>query len=446
MKKILVIMFLFIVGLCMGGCNNENNNGLLRDQENFKWLKEIKSEDIIEVRIEYCDGMTFIGNTRKILSSKEETVMKEVYDAYYQCKVTPVTKEETIVDDGGSTLIQFYLSSKEAKEINLYAGFFDDENGNYFKAENNYAIDEEKFVTSYKFVIGEKMGKLYQNTSIMDPAYICDIPIGDIEFMELMDDIYLGDEVSEYYIETDFGKIHFLKDCYFYIERYPFADENDRNRYYQLRNTTLNEWIAKNTKQKDCSFEWQKGEWGHTMTMLCDCCDSPAVVEPHEDSNHDSICDICCYAFDTTGINGIYTPSLITVSLGGLYPHKNYNEILQDFSIWIQNDTLYLDSFIFAEGKIGEFVLGKNQKLSSKYNLDEFLYVNDESKDLVKELFAQESCYSIAICSYPERVPEHLLVELHGDLYYIYTLFELGISGSRDTVVVFKLNESSSSK
>ena len=48
---------------------------------------------------------------------------------------------------------------------------------------------------------------------------------------------------------------------------------------------------------KTCTqpFEWIGNEEGHVMHMLCDCCDAPDVIEPHEDKNGDFVCDICGY-------------------------------------------------------------------------------------------------------------------------------------------------------
>jgi hypothetical protein len=48
---------------------------------------------------------------------------------------------------------------------------------------------------------------------------------------------------------------------------------------------------------KTCTqpFEWVGNEEGHVMHMLCDCCDAPDVIEPHEDKNGDLVCDLCNY-------------------------------------------------------------------------------------------------------------------------------------------------------
>ena len=48
---------------------------------------------------------------------------------------------------------------------------------------------------------------------------------------------------------------------------------------------------------KTCTqpFEWVGYEEGHVMRMLCDCCEAPDVIEPHEDKNGDLVCDLCGY-------------------------------------------------------------------------------------------------------------------------------------------------------
>ena len=191
---------------------------------------------------------------------------------------------------------------------------------------------------------------------------------------------------------------------------------------------------------QDCPFEYSINVEGHSKIMLCDCCDAPAIVKPHNDLDKNQTCDECGYVFDTIGINGMYTPELLA-SLDVLKAIEKGNEILEDFSLWIQSDILYINSSIFANGKIGEFTLGERRKLSDEYSLDELDYANDEAKDLVKDLFEQESYYAITIYSYPESVPGHYLIELNDDLYYVYTLFKLGVNGSRDTVLVYKLNK-----
>jgi len=239
MKKILVSLFLLVFGLCLVGCENIGNNKLLRNQAGYEWLDDINIENIEKVQIEFGDGMTYIGNTRSIYSSIETEVIKDVFDYWYNCEVEQYSQDNEGVMDAGSEHTKFYLKTGEVKEIAIIGIYVKDSNGIDFKVKSSYRMDESKFLRTHKFVTDEEFGKLYENTPIMEYAYIGDVPMREIEFMEMMDEIYLGDEVSQYYIETNFGKIHFLLDVYFWVERTEFSSGNDGKIYYQLYDTSI---------------------------------------------------------------------------------------------------------------------------------------------------------------------------------------------------------------
>ena len=239
MKKILVSMFLLVFCLCLVGCENIGNNKLLRNQAGYEWLDDINIENIEKVQIEFGDGMTYIGNTRSIYSSIETEVIKDVFDYWYNCEVEQYSQDNEGVMDAGSEHTKFYLKTGEVKEIAIIGIYVKDSNGIDFKVKSPYRMDESKFLRTHKFVTDEEFGKLYENTPIMEYAYIGDVPMREIEFMEMMDEIYLGDEVSQYYIETNFGKIYFLLDVYFWVERTEFSSGNDGKIYYQLYDTSI---------------------------------------------------------------------------------------------------------------------------------------------------------------------------------------------------------------
>ncbi len=245
MKKILVSVFLLVFGLCLVGCENIGNNKLLRNQAGYEWLDDINIENIEKVQIEFGDGMTYIGNTRSIYSSIETEVIKDVFDYWYNCKVEQYSKDNEGVMDAGSEHTKFYLKTGEVKEITIIGMYLKDSNGIDLKVKDSYMINESKFVRTYKFVTDEEFGKLYEYTPIMEYAYIGDVPIRELEFMEMMDEIYLGDEVSQYYIETNFGKIHFLLDVYFWVERTEFSSGNDGKIYYQLYDTSIYDLVER---------------------------------------------------------------------------------------------------------------------------------------------------------------------------------------------------------
>ena len=245
MKKILVSLFLLVFGLCLVGCENIGNNKLLRNQAGYEWLDDINIENIEKVQIEFGDGMTYIGNTRSIYSSIETEVIKDVFDYWYNCKVKQYSKDNEGVTDAGSEHTKFYLKTGEVKEITIIGMYLKDSNGTDLKVKNSYMINESKFLRTYKFVTDEEYGKLYEYTPIMEYAYIGDVPMKEIEFMEMMDEIYLGGEVSQYCIETNFGKIHFLLDVYFWVERTEFSSGNDGKIYYQLYDTSIYDLVEK---------------------------------------------------------------------------------------------------------------------------------------------------------------------------------------------------------
>lgn len=245
MKKILVSVFLLVFGLCLVGCENIGNNKLLRNQAGYEWLDDINIENIEKVQIEFGDGMTYIGNTCSIYSSIETEVIKDVFDYWYNCKVKQYSKDNEGVTDAGSEHTKFYLKTGEVKEITIIGMYLKDSNGTDLKVKDPYMINESKFLRTHKFVTDEEYGKLYEYTPIMEYAYIGDVPMKEIEFMEMMDEIYLGGEVSQYCIETNFGKIHFLLDVYFWVERTEFSSGNDGKIYYQLYDTSIYDLVEK---------------------------------------------------------------------------------------------------------------------------------------------------------------------------------------------------------
>ena len=239
MKKILVSMFLLVFCLCLVGCENIGNNKLLRNQAGYEWLDDLNIENIEKVQIEFGDGMTYIGNTRSIYSSIETEVIKDVFDYWYNCEVEQYSQDNEGVMDAGSEHTKFYLKTGEVKEIAIIGIYVKDSNGIDFKVKSPYEMDESKFLRTYKFVTDEEYGKLYEYTPIMEYAYIGDVPMKEIEFMEMMDEIDLEGVVSQYCIETNFGKIHFLLDVYFWVERTEFSSGNDGKIYYQLYDTSI---------------------------------------------------------------------------------------------------------------------------------------------------------------------------------------------------------------
>lgn len=182
---------------------------------------------------------------------------------------------------------------------------------------------------------------------------------------------------------------------------------------------------------RDCPFEYSITVEGHSKIMLCDCCDAPAIVKPHKDLDKNQTCDECGYVFDTTGINGMYTPELLA--------NLNHN-INKIDSLIIEEEILYVILQNNESEKIGKFELISESsiKLNQIINIDDLLFTNEESKNIVNQLLDKDSFYSMEIASIPEIAPTYILVELNNEFYYIYT--ESNIAGV-SLVTIYHLNK-----
>ena len=182
---------------------------------------------------------------------------------------------------------------------------------------------------------------------------------------------------------------------------------------------------------QDCPFEYSITVEGHSKIMLCDCCDAPAIVKPHNDLDKNQTCDECGYVFDTTGINGKYTPELLA--------NLNHN-INKIDSLIIEEEILYVILQNNESEKIGKFELNSESsiKLNQIINIDDLSFTNEESKNIVNQLLDKDSFYSMEIASIPEIAPTYILVELNNEFYYIY--MESNIAGV-SLVTIYHLNK-----
>lgn len=264
MKKAFSITLFLMICLSLVGCINISKK-YLKNLDGYEWLKNINSSDIEKVKIEYGGGMTYIGNIKPIYNTRENETIKEVFDFYYNCTLTKMVDGKENVADWGSTHTTFYLKNGEKKEIDIYAQSINYDGSTYYKMNGTYNIDMTKFTRTYKFVTEIQMGKLYEDMPIVGYEHYVDIPMEEIEFTELTDDSDLIGIPSIHYIETEFGKLHFLKGQYFYVELNE-SENVDKKIYYQLYNIKLIDLIDKyiisqqhihqfNDKKCDCGID-----------------------------------------------------------------------------------------------------------------------------------------------------------------------------------------------
>ena len=216
------------------------SNHFIRNQAGAEWLLEITAEDIVEIKMISGGGgpLPPISFTY-ISSSKNKAVIANIFEEYYWLDSKPVSEENTQIADGGYFVVQFILNNGEVKQIDFINGeFYHDGNGNYFEIVRLPVFrDGTNFVSHYGFEIWEKNCQVY----LIDETFVCEIPVSEFEFVELTDDIYLGDTDPDRYIEINGEKLYFIKDSYFYIG-------DDRSIYYELVSNSLDELIMKYSK------------------------------------------------------------------------------------------------------------------------------------------------------------------------------------------------------
>ena len=213
-------------------------NDILRNQAGAEWLNDVSAEDVAEIKMISGGGgpLPPISFTH-ISSTTDKAVISSIFKDYYLLEVRSVSEERTHIDDGGYFTVQFVLNNGETKLLYFINGdFYHDGNGNYFELVRLPVFqDGTNFVNYYGFEILEQESCVY----LEDGLLVAVIPTKELEFTELMDDIYLGGNTPTHYIEMNGEKIYFLSEYYFYIN-------DDRSTYYQLEGKNLYELIAEN--------------------------------------------------------------------------------------------------------------------------------------------------------------------------------------------------------
>ena len=213
-------------------------NDILRNQAGAEWLNDVSAENITEIKmISGGGGPLPPVSFTYISSSTDKAVISNIFEDYQLLEVRSVSEEKTQIDDGGYFTVQFILNDGSVKQLNFINGeFYSDGNGNYFELMYLPVFrDGTNFVNYYGFEIREQESSV----CLEDGLLVAVIPTKELEFVELMDDIYLGGNTPTHYIEMNGERIYFLSECYFYIN-------DDRSTYYQLVGKTLYELIAEN--------------------------------------------------------------------------------------------------------------------------------------------------------------------------------------------------------
>jgi len=211
-------------------------NHFIRNQAGAEWLCEITADDIAEIKMTSGGGgpLPPISFTH-ISSSRNKAVISSIFEEYYWLDSKPVSEESTQIPDGGYFVVRFILNNGEVKQLYFINGdFYYDGNGNYFELVRLPVFrDGTNFVNHYGFEEWRK----YCQIHLIDETPVCEIPLSELEFIEVTDDIYLNDMTPTHYIEMRGERVSFISEYYFYIG-------DDRSVHYQLIGKNLDELIA----------------------------------------------------------------------------------------------------------------------------------------------------------------------------------------------------------
>ena len=210
-------------------------NDMLRNQAGCEWLNDVSAENIAEIKMISGGGgpLPPISFTH-ISSTTDKAVISSIFKDYYLLEVRSVFEERTQIDDGGYFTVQFVLNNGETKQLYFINGdFYHDGNDNYFELVRLPVFqDGTNFVSRFGLETWYDHCQLH----LIDGTPVCEIPVFELEFNILTDDIYLGAETPTHFIEINGERLYFIKDCYFYIN-------DDRSVYFDLVCKNLEELI-----------------------------------------------------------------------------------------------------------------------------------------------------------------------------------------------------------
>lgn len=218
-------------------------NYFLRNQAGCEWLQEMTAEEIAEVKIITEAVGVAPGASKDIVTSEDETAIARIFEAYYWLDTWPISKEEGAIDGGGAVTVIFTLDDGTQKKLFFNNQNYCDTNGNYFSLLYTPRFEEtDNCVYSIGFITYQGHGQVFD----ANDNTICHIPMDELEFMVVVDELVLDTKAITHYVETEFGKLYFLSDIYFYIEggvEYDPLDGTVTPIFFQLCGKNLKELI-----------------------------------------------------------------------------------------------------------------------------------------------------------------------------------------------------------
>ncbi len=197
---------------------DEDASALLCDYEG--WLNELDADKVAQIKTTREGVGVPPGSLKKINRTEDTEIIQGLINAYKSATMTPITREEAEIDGGSAFTVEFILTDGGIKKLSF-------NNGNYFY----YGVSQHTSPL-YCFALdaipniegGESTGECYSFVTYLDTGTVysggkelCEISVGELEFVELKEKIGLPEWVM-YEVETEFGKLIFKTEDIFHVE------------------------------------------------------------------------------------------------------------------------------------------------------------------------------------------------------------------------------------
>ena len=216
---------------------------LLRDQVGAEWLYDITADDIAELKMIREPEGVGPGSYRWVASSTLTAPISRILNEFFNMGVTLVPRDEAIVPGGSNATFEFFLNDGTKKEFIFYDGCYHDvRNDRYYRLDYRPTFNYVPEYTSYcQFItIGEWDKCEIWCDDPVEPYFVCDIPLEELKFNAFGGVIGPGVSEYPYFIETDFGRLGFVRNDVFFIV--------GSGTYYQLVGKDLDEVIVEYSK------------------------------------------------------------------------------------------------------------------------------------------------------------------------------------------------------
>ena len=208
-----------------------------------EWLSELDAESVREIKTEFQYVGIAPGELKEVKSTTDKAVISDVIENY-TLAVMSSTGNSALVG-GSSFSIEFILADGEVQRLTFYNGIYayspeseDSSSVRYFRMDYIPTLQSEPYdnVRYYSAFVGsESYGGVYSSGRLL-----CDIPIRELEFVELEKDVGVPDW-EMYTLKTPFGDLVFRTDTVFYIN----------SRGYRLVGKTIEQLIDEYTPKGD---------------------------------------------------------------------------------------------------------------------------------------------------------------------------------------------------